>query len=55
MITASVSILVTSPPDRVGVRESIIGRMERHGGSARIRRLDDGLEVTLTMPLEETP
>lgn len=42
-------------PDRVGVRESIIGRMERHGGSARIRRLDDGPEVTLTMPLEETP
>ncbi|WP_322613529.1 PspC domain-containing protein [Dermacoccus abyssi] len=39
--------------DRAGVRESIVGRMERHGGSARIRRLDDGLEVSLTMPLEE--
>ena len=24
------------PPDRRGVRESIVGRMERHGGSARI-------------------
>lgn len=41
------------PEDRAGVRESIIGRMERHGGVARIRRLDDGLEVVLAMPLEE--
>jgi signal transduction histidine kinase len=24
------------PPDRRGVRESIVGRMERHGGHARV-------------------
>ncbi len=37
-------------PDRLGVRESILGRMQRHGGSARIRRLDHGTEVSLTLP-----
>lgn len=38
------------PPDRRGVRESIIGRMERHGGSATIRsRPGEGTEVELTM------
>ena len=26
------------PDDRLGVRQSIIGRMERHGGTARMRR-----------------
>ena len=36
--------------DRHGVRESILGRMRRHGGSARIRRLDNGTEVELTLP-----
>lgn len=39
--------------DRAGVRESIVSRLERHGGSARFRRRDDGLEVILTIPLEE--
>lgn len=39
-------------PDRLGVRESILGRMERHGGSARVRRLDEGTEVSLRLPLE---
>ena len=39
--------------DRHGVRESIIGRMERNGGSASIRSTDDGTEVHLTMN-EET-
>jgi signal transduction histidine kinase len=40
----------TIPADRRGVRESIIGRMERHGGTARIRRgPDGGTEVELTM------
>lgn len=38
--------------DRLGVRESIIGRMTRHGGEAQVRRLDDGTEVRLRMPLE---
>ena len=36
--------------DRLGVRESIIGRMKRADGSARIRRLDHGTEVCLTLP-----
>lgn len=41
--------------DRAGVRESIVGRLERHGGGAHYRRLDDGVEVTLTIPLEDAP
>ena len=36
--------------DRLGVRASILGRMERHGGSARVRRMDDGTEVELRLP-----
>ena len=36
--------------DRLGVRESILGRMARHGGHARIRRLESGTEVELTLP-----
>ena len=36
--------------DRHGVRESIIARMERHGGSARVRRMSTGTEVALTLP-----
>ena len=46
------------PEDRLGVRQSILGRMERHGGTARVRRLDQGTEVALTLPLtpsEATP
>ncbi len=35
------------PDDRQGVRESIIGRMERSGGTARIRSGDGGTEVEL--------
>lgn len=39
------------PDDRLGVRESIIGRMQRAGGSASIRRpADGGTEVTLRVP-----
>jgi signal transduction histidine kinase len=38
------------PEDRRGVRESIIGRMSRHGGRAEIRsKPDAGTEVELTM------
>jgi signal transduction histidine kinase len=37
------------PPDRRGVRESIVGRMERHGGRAAITASDDGTEVELTV------
>ena len=39
------------PPDRLGVRQSIIGRMERNGGRAEITSaLGHGAEVRLTMP-----
>ncbi len=44
--------LTDVPDDRAGVRESIIGRMERHGGSARIRRRPDGTEIELRLPVE---
>ena len=42
--------LDTVPADRLGVRQSILGRMERHGGTARVRRRDDGTEVELRLP-----
>ena len=39
------------PGDRLGVKESIIGRMERHGGSARLRsEPGEGTEVKLLLP-----
>jgi signal transduction histidine kinase len=38
------------PPDRRGVRESIVGRMERHGGRAEVHTAPGaGTEVELTM------
>ncbi|WP_245988567.1 ATP-binding protein [Flexivirga caeni] len=43
------------PADRLGVRESIVGRMRRHGGEAQLRRLDDGTEVRLRMPVAAGP
>jgi len=39
------------PEDRFGVRESILGRMSRHGGSAALRRLEHGTEVSLSLPV----
>jgi signal transduction histidine kinase/phage shock protein PspC (stress-responsive transcriptional regulator) len=39
------------PQDRFGVRESIMGRMARHGGSAALRRLEHGTEVSLSLPV----
>jgi signal transduction histidine kinase len=40
--------------DRQGVRGSIIGRMERHGGSVQFRTARGaGTEVELTMPIKE--
>jgi signal transduction histidine kinase/phage shock protein PspC (stress-responsive transcriptional regulator) len=46
--------LSTVEDDRHGVRGSIIGRMERHGGKAEIRsEPGDGTEVRLTMPVPE--
>ena len=38
------------PEDRAGVRHSILGRMERHGGRATIRsRAGTGTEVELRL------
>jgi signal transduction histidine kinase/phage shock protein PspC (stress-responsive transcriptional regulator) len=39
------------PADRLGVRESILGRMSRHGGTAMVRRLENGTEVSISLPL----
>ena len=42
--------------DRHGVRGSIIGRMQRHGGVAEVRsRPGEGTEVELTMPRARRP
>jgi signal transduction histidine kinase len=42
------------PADRMGVRESIIGRMQRNGGTARLRTVPGGgTEVELTMERAE--
>lgn len=38
------------PTDRLGIRESVINRMQRHGGTSRIRSSETGTEVQLTMP-----
>ncbi|MFR9676277.1 PspC domain-containing protein [Streptomyces sp. TR06-5] len=43
------------PADRLGVRESIVGRMERHGGTAGIRPAPGGgTEVELVMERADT-
>ncbi|MBC7559595.1 MAG: PspC domain-containing protein [Dermatophilaceae bacterium] len=47
--------LADVPQDRFGVRESILGRMRRHGGSAGIRRLEHGTEVSITLPVTAAP
>jgi len=39
------------PADRLGVRESIVGRMNRHGGTAIINSSQAGTEVRLRLPL----
>ncbi len=44
--------LAEVPEDRRGVRESIVGRMERLGGRATIRSDAGGTEVELVL---ETP
>jgi len=43
--------LADVPADRFGVRESILGRMSRQGGSATVRRLEHGTEVSLSLPV----
>jgi signal transduction histidine kinase len=41
------------PPDRCGVRDSIIGRMRRHGGRASVQSgVGQGTEVELEMELQ---
>jgi signal transduction histidine kinase len=41
------------PADRLGIRESIIGRMRRNGGNAQVRSAPgEGSEVLLEMPRE---
>lgn len=42
-------------PDRHGVRESIVGRMRRHGGLGAVRRLEHGTEVRLVLPAPDLP
>jgi signal transduction histidine kinase/phage shock protein PspC (stress-responsive transcriptional regulator) len=43
------------PEDRLGVRNSIVDRMRRHGGTAEIRTAPgDGTEVRLTMTTQKT-
>ena len=42
--------LQSVPADRMGVRESIVGRMNRHGGTAVISSSADGTEVRLRLP-----
>lgn len=46
--------LTDVPEDRLGVRESIIGRMKRHGGTAAITSTPDGTEVRLGLPAVQT-
>ena len=42
--------LADVPSDRMGVRESILGRLERHGGSARVTSdPGEGTRVELVM------
>ncbi len=47
--------LAEVPQDRLGVRESILGRMSRLGGSASVRRLEHGTEVSLSLPVTVAP
>ncbi|WP_245941712.1 ATP-binding protein [Vallicoccus soli] len=42
------------PEDRLGVRQSVIGRMDRHGGTAVVRTArGEGTEVQLQMPVAD--
>ncbi len=48
--------LAQVPQDRQGVRGSVIGRMERHGGTAEVRSSPGGgTEVRLCMPVRQHP
>ncbi len=42
------------PDDRLGLRDSIRGRLARHGGTVVVdSRLGEGTEVTMTVPIED--
>jgi signal transduction histidine kinase len=43
------------PADRLGVRESIIGRLERAGGTAELARTSAGAEWRLRLPRTDQP
>lgn len=43
------------PSDRLGVRESIVGRMRRSGGSGSVRSDENGTEVHLHLPTGGEP
>jgi hypothetical protein len=46
----------TVPPDRRGIRESITGRLERHGGHGRVHSEPGaGTEVELCIPRSAPP
>ncbi|WP_028279640.1 ATP-binding protein [Arthrobacter sp. H5] len=42
------------PADRMGIRESLYNRMQRHGGTVIIRSSTEGTEVKLRMPEEKS-
>jgi len=42
------------PDDRRGIRDSIVGRMARHGGTATVRSGDGGTEVALNLARKVT-
>ncbi len=43
--------MVTVPDDRRGVAESIVARLQRHGGRAQIDSvIGEGTEVVLSLP-----
>ncbi|WP_062293773.1 sensor histidine kinase [Demequina phytophila] len=48
--------LAAVPAGRLGIRDSIIGRVARHGGTAEVASAPGGrTEVAITMPREEQP
>lgn len=45
-----------APTDRRGIAESIVGRLERNGGTAAVRSAPgEGTEIELRLPLQEAP
>ena len=47
--------LADVPEDRLGLRQSVIGRMERHGGTALVKSVaGEGTEIQLEMPRSAT-